>query len=85
MPKVTMYTKTHCPYCDMAKNLLRQRGVTQFEEISIEDDEQARNTMLTLSKQKTVPQIFIGDIHIGGFSDLKAKDQQGELQKLLNT
>lgn len=84
MPEITMYTKTVCPYCTRAKMLLNSKGVADIQEINIGSDEQARDAMIARSGGRmTVPQIFIGDHHVGGFDDLYALDQKGELDKLL--
>ncbi|PCI37655.1 MAG: glutaredoxin 3 [Thiotrichales bacterium] len=83
MPKVKIYTSTVCPYCTRAKMLLQQKGIA-YEEINIEKDSAARETMLEKSNgARTVPQIFIGDKHIGGSDDLYALEQSGELDKIL--
>jgi glutaredoxin 3 len=80
---VTIYTKTWCPYCSAAKDLLKQKGVA-FDEIEISGKAQAREQMIQrASGRSTVPQIFIGDRHVGGCDDLYALDRRGELDKLL--
>ena len=84
MPNVTIYTKDYCPYCIKAKNLLKRKGVENISEIDITKDEATLQEMLTRSGgRKTVPQIFIGDKHIGGFDDLAALDSAGDLTLLL--
>lgn len=83
MSKITMYTKATCPYCTMAKNLLKQKGVTDIEEIRIDLDEAQREKMIKLTGRMTVPQIFIGDFHVGGFDDLAKLNHQGKLDELL--
>ncbi|MBT9458652.1 MAG: glutaredoxin 3 [Burkholderiaceae bacterium] len=83
MAAVKMYTTQVCPYCIRAKSLLKQRGVDQIEEIRIDLDPVQRNEMMTLTGRRTVPQIFIGDTHVGGCDDLMALDQRGGLQALL--
>ena len=81
---VTIYSKGHCPYCVQAKQLLTHKGV-EFEEIHVDQDPEKLQEMLAKSEgQRTVPQIFIGDHHVGGFTDLRELDQQGRLDKLLN-
>lgn len=81
--KVLVYSKEHCPYCVQAKRLLTQKGV-QFEEIHVDQDPKKLEEMLAKSNgQRTVPQIFIGDHHVGGFTDLRGLDQQGRLDELL--
>lgn len=80
---VRMYTTQVCPYCLRAKALLKARGVVAIEEIRIDLDPAARDGMVELTGRRTVPQIFIGDIHVGGCDDLVALDQRGELLPLL--
>ena len=82
MPQITMYSKSWCPYCDRAKHLLREKGQT-WTEIDIEEQPAKRTEMVERSRRTTVPQIFIGDRHVGGFDDLYALDKAGELDKLL--
>lgn len=81
--KVTIYSKATCPYCDMAKNLLRQKGVVEIEEIRIDLIPSERDKMIALSGRMTVPQIFIGAQHVGGFDDLAKLNRSGELDQLL--
>lgn len=84
MAVITMYTKTICPYCVRAKGLLKSKGV-DVTEISIEGSDTLREEMLSKSNgQMTVPQIFIGDLHVGGCDDLHALELRGELDPLLN-
>lgn len=83
MQKITIYSKTTCPYCDMAKNLLRQKGVMEFNEILIDNDDQKREEMIAKTNRKTVPQIFIGDYHVGGFDDLSKLNNEKKLDELL--
>jgi glutaredoxin 3 len=83
MQAVKMYTTQVCPYCVRAKMLLKQRGVEQIDEVRIDMDPSARETMMALTGRRTVPQIFIGDTHVGGCDDLMALDQRGGLQPLL--
>lgn len=83
MPPVTIYTKSWCPYCSAAKDLLARKGV-QFDEIEITGQAEKRSEMLARSGgRSTVPQIFIGDRHVGGFDDLHALDGRGQLDPLL--
>ena len=84
MRAVKMYTTQVCPYCVRAKTLLKQRGVEQIEEIRVDLDSEQRDAMITLTGRRTVPQIFIGETHVGGCDDLIALDQRGGLQTLLN-
>ncbi|MDL5032811.1 glutaredoxin 3 [Pelomonas sp. APW6] len=83
MSLVKMYTTQVCPYCVRAKTLLKQRGVEQIEEIRVDLDPAQREAMMTLTGRRTVPQIFIGDTHVGGCDDLMALDQRGGLMPLL--
>ena len=83
MPKIRMYTTAVCPYCVRAKALLRQRGVVEIDEIRVDLDAAARASMMELTGRRTVPQIFIGERHVGGCDDLYALDAQGGLLPLL--
>jgi glutaredoxin 3 len=83
MNKVKMYTTQVCPYCVRAKSLLSQRGVAEIEEIRVDLDPEQRDRMMRLTGRRTVPQIFIGDTHVGGCDDLIALDQRGGLMPLL--
>ena len=83
MQPVKMYTTAVCPYCIRAKQILKSKGVEQIEEIRIDSDPQARATMMDLTRRRTVPQIFIGDTHVGGCDDLIALDGRGGLVPLL--
>jgi glutaredoxin 3 len=83
MQKITIYTTSYCPYCVKAKHLLDTKGAT-YEEINVENDDNLRANMVALSGgRKTVPQIFIGDFHIGGCDDLYALEDQGKLDSIL--
>ncbi len=80
---IVVYTKDYCPYCVSAKNLLTQKGVA-YEEIDVQHDTAQYETMLKkAAPRKTVPQIFIDDIAIGGFDDMKKLDVEGKLENLL--
>ena len=85
MNKVLMYTTQVCPFCIRAKSLLQQRGVSTIEEVRVDVDPAARDHMIQLTGRRTVPQIFIGDTHVGGCDDLIALDQRGGLMPLLGT
>ena len=85
MPAVKMYTTEVCPFCIRAKALLKQRGVEAIEEIRVDLDPAQRVRMMELTGRRTVPQIFIGDTHVGGCDDLVALDQRGGLLPLLNS
>jgi glutaredoxin 3 len=83
MPPITIYTKAWCPYCQAAKELLDQKGVA-FTEFEVTKEPSRRQEMLAKSGgRSTVPQIFIGDRHVGGCDDLYALDSRGELDRLL--
>ena len=82
-PPVVMYSSGWCPYCMRARALLERKGIT-LTEIKVDEQPQERETMLARSGgRRTVPQIFVGDRHVGGFDDLYALEQAGELDKLL--
>ena len=83
MSPVTMYTTQVCPFCVRAKALLKQRGVEQINEIRIDLDAQQRQQMMEITGRRTVPQIFIGDTHVGGCDELIALDQRGGLLPML--
>lgn len=85
MQAVKMFTTAVCPYCTRAKQLLKARGVEQIEEIRIDQDPSARTHMMESTGRRTVPQIFIGSTHVGGYDDLAALDAQGGLVPLLNS
>ncbi len=84
MTKVRMYTTEVCPYCVRAKALLKQRGVEHIDEIRIDTDPAERERMMATTGRRTVPQIFIGDTHVGGCDDLIALDQRGALVPMLH-
>ncbi|ACL65286.1 glutaredoxin 3 [Anaeromyxobacter dehalogenans 2CP-1] len=81
-PRITVYTKQNCPYCVRAKRLLEKKGVA-FEEISVEGKDELRTWLAEKTGQLTVPQIFAGERSLGGFSDLDALEQRGELDPIL--
>jgi glutaredoxin 3 len=81
-PVVTLYVSDWCPYCQRAKNLLTEKQVI-FDEINVDDDAKFREEMTARSNRNTVPQIFIGDKHVGGCDDLFALDRSGELDRLI--
>jgi glutaredoxin 3 len=82
---VRMYTTQVCPFCQRAKALLKQRGVAAIEEIRIDLDAEQREKMIEATGRRTVPQIFIGQTHVGGCDDLIALDQKGGLMPLLQS
>jgi glutaredoxin 3 len=83
MSPVKMFTTAVCPYCVRAKQLLKARGVEHIEEVRIDQLPEERDRMMALTGRRTVPQIFIGDKHVGGCDDLMALDSQGGLLPLL--
>lgn len=85
MPVVKMYTTAVCPYCIRAKQILKSKGVEQIEEIRIDTDPAQRDHMMQITGRRTVPQIFIGQTHVGGCDDLVALDAQGGLLPLLQS
>ena len=85
MQAVKIYTTGTCPYCISAKQLLAKRGVTQLNEIRVDQMAGEREKMMALTNRRTVPQIFIGDKHVGGCDDLIALDGKGGLLPLLNS
>ncbi len=82
MAKVVVYTSQWCPYCVQAKALLAHKGV-RFDEVDVSGDDDLRMKMIEASGRRTVPQIFINDVPIGGFDELRALEEQGELDRLL--
>ncbi|WP_319243121.1 glutaredoxin 3 [uncultured Propionivibrio sp.] len=82
-PHVVMYSTAVCPYCIRAEQLLRARGVTEIEKIRIDLDPARLDEMIAKTARRTVPQIFIGEFHVGGCDDLIALDKAGKLQPLL--
>lgn len=83
MAKVTMYSTMVCPYCVRAEMLLKQRGVTEINKIMIDREPEQRALMMERTGRRTVPQIYIGDTHVGGYDDLAALDREGSLLPLL--
>jgi len=84
MVKVTMYCTEVCPYCVRAEQLLKKRGVTEIEKIRIDLLPEQRDIMVAKTGRRTVPHIYIGEHHVGGFDDMAELDSQGELVPLLN-
>lgn len=82
MPKILMYTTKICPYCVMAKRLLDKKGAS-YTEINVDAEPQLRAEMMRKTNRRTVPQIYIGDFHVGGFDELYALEQQKKLDALL--
>jgi glutaredoxin 3 len=83
MPHVKMYCTAVCPYCQMAEKLLNKKGITDIEKIRVDLDPVQREEMMRITNRRTVPQVFIGERHIGGFDDLSALDAEGGLDPLL--
>lgn len=81
--RVLMYTTAVCPYCVRAKQLLQARGVAAIEEVRVDLDPARREEMMQKTQRRTVPQIYIGDTHVGGCDDLMALDKAGKLLPLL--
>ena len=84
MQPVKMYTTAVCPYCVQAKRILRAKGVEHIEEVRVDSQPEERMKMMAVTGRRTVPQIFIGETHVGGCDDLIALDHQGGLEPLLN-
>ena len=80
---VTMYSTGVCPYCVMAERLLKAKGIEDVQKIRIDLDPQQRALMMEKTGRRTVPQIYIGDTHVGGFDDLNALERAGKLDSLL--
>ena len=83
MPKVVMYATGMCPYCLRAEQLLRAKGVHEIEKIRIDLEPDRRAEMMSRTGRRTVPQIYIGDHHVGGYDELAALDRAGKLAPLL--
>ena len=84
MVKVTMYCTLVCPYCVRAEQLLKARGVTQIEKVRVDLQPELMVAMMQKTGRRTVPQIYIGDRHVGGYDDMAELDSLGELTPLLN-
>lgn len=82
-PRVRMYATATCPYCIRAEQLLQYKGITDLEKIRVDLEPARREEMMRISGRRTVPQIFIGDYHVGGCDDLYALDRAGRLDPLL--
>ena len=81
--RVLMYSTAVCPYCNMAERLLKAKGIDEIEKIRIDLDPEQRALMMEKTGRRTVPQIYIGDTHVGGFDDLSALDREGKLDSLV--
>jgi glutaredoxin 3 len=83
MAPVTMYATGVCPFCQMAERLLRARGVSKIEKVRVDLEPERREEMIQRTGRRTVPQIYVGDRHVGGYDDLAALDRAGGLESLL--
>ena len=83
MAKVRMYSTAVCPYCNMAERLLKSKGIDEIEKIRVDLEPEQRALMMEKTGRRTVPQIYIGDVHVGGFDDLSALDREGKLTPML--
>jgi glutaredoxin 3 len=83
MPEIIIYTTKICPYCIMAKRLLAQKGL-KYTEINVDEEAGLREEMMAKTKRRTVPQIYIGDFHVGGFDELYALERSQKLNDLLS-
>jgi glutaredoxin 3 len=83
MAKVRMYSTAVCPFCQRAEMLLKSKGVAEIEKIRIDLDPAQRDAMMEKTGRRTVPQIYIGEFHVGGYDDLAALDHAGKLDPLL--
>jgi glutaredoxin 3 len=81
-PPITLYTSAVCGYCMAAKNFLRSKGL-QWEEVRVDLDPDARQRMVALARRTSVPQIFVGDVHVGGYDDMVALHRAGKFDALL--
>lgn len=81
-PKVVIYTTARCPYCEWSKAMLQEKGA-EYEEVRIDLDDQMRQEVVERTGRSSAPQIFIGDTHVGGYDDMVALDEKGELDALL--
>ncbi|MCC4116484.1 glutaredoxin 3 [Aromatoleum toluclasticum] len=81
--KIRMYSTAVCPYCVRAEQLLKRKGVQDIEKVRVDQDPARRDEMISLTGRRTVPQIFIGDTHVGGCDDLYELEHQGKLDALL--
>jgi glutaredoxin 3 len=81
--KVSMYITAYCPYCNMAERLLQAKGVRDIDKFRVDLDPALRAEMMKRTRRRTVPQIYIGDTHVGGYDDLSALDRAGRLDALL--
>ena len=85
MVNITMYSTGVCPFCQMAERLLRSKGVLEINKVRIDLDPVKRDEMMEKTGRRTVPQIYIGETHVGGFDDLSRLERNGDLDRLLAT
>ena len=85
MAKIRMYSTAVCPYCQRAEMLLKSKGVAEIEKIRVDLDPARRDEMMQKTGRRTVPQIYIGEVHVGGFDDLADLDRAGKLDPLLRS
>ena len=85
MAKVMMYSTGVCPFCRMSERLLESKGITEIEKVRIDLDPDRRKEMMEKTGRRTVPQIYIGETHVGGYDDLAALDNAGRLDSLLKS
>ena len=83
MTEVTMYSTQRCPFCQRAEQLLKRKGVRNIKKIAVDREPDQLATMISRTGRRSVPQIFIGEIHVGGYDDLAALDHAGQLDALL--
>lgn len=83
MAPITLYSAQGCGYCSAAESLLRRKGVTQWHKVAVDDEPGSLDKMIELTGRRTVPQIFIGSVYVGGFDDLLALEKRGHLDELL--
>jgi len=83
MAKITMYSTGVCPFCQMAERLLRSKGVSAIDKVRVDLEPERRVEMMEKTGRRTVPQIYIGETHVGGYDDLAALDRAGRLDELL--
>ena len=83
MAAVLMYCTAVCPYCVRAEQLLKRKGVSDIQKVRVDLEPEQRDAMIARTGRRTVPQIYIGDVHVGGFDDLSALDREGKLDPLL--
>ena len=84
MPKIVMYATGVCPFCLMAERLLKSKGVTDIQKIRVDLEPERRQEMMERTGRRTVPQIYVGERHVGGYDDLAALDRAGGLDPLLS-